>query len=92
MSLYNSPRHNTYLKLLRQRPILLEVKLPLIADVTEFRVVGHPICEVVLGEYSKMGATSGSIGDKLGGASVIGGRLHGLESSEWREGWRGEGE
>lgn len=61
----------------------------MIADVTEFRVVGHPIREMVLGEYSELGATCGGIGDKPGGASVIEGWLQGLERSEWREGWRG---
>lgn len=39
-----------------------------------------------------MSAMSGSVGDELGGSGVVGGGLHGLEGSECRAGWRGEGE
>ena len=57
LSLHNSPGYDTYIMLLGQGPILVEIRLPLIADVAEARVVGYPVCEMVFGEDSELGAT-----------------------------------
>ncbi len=78
MSLHNGPRYNTDITLLCQRPILVEVQFPLIAELAEARFIGHPVCEMVFREYSELSATGGSVGYEFGGACVVGGGLHGL--------------
>ena len=69
--LHDCAGYNTYLQLLGQLFILVQVFLPLRADFSEFRVFGCPICEVVFWKDGQLGAAHGSAHDEVGGFGVV---------------------
>ena len=52
---YYCPRHNAYIKLFGQLLIFVQIIVPLPAEGDEFRVFGHPICEMIFRENCELG-------------------------------------
>lgn len=50
----------------------------MVAERSEFRVLGDPVGEMILGEDGELGAEGGGALDELGGFEVVGLKLHGL--------------
>ena len=69
--LHDCARYNTYLQLLGQLFIHVQVFLPLRADFPEFRVFGRPICEVVFWKDGELGAAHGSARYEVGGFGEV---------------------
>lgn len=70
--------HETYVTLLGQRAVFLEVDLPLVAEGGELGVFGDPVSEVVFRKDSELSAEGGGALDELSGLEVVGFDLHGL--------------
>lgn len=49
-------RHNTYSELLCQLLISVQIFVPLRTEEKELRVFGHPVCKMVFGKDSEVGA------------------------------------
>ena len=56
MCFHYCPRHYAYFELLCQRLISVQIIVPLFAEGEELRIFGHPVCEMILGKNSEMGA------------------------------------
>ena len=69
--LHDCARYNTYLQLLGQLFVHVQVFLPLRADFSEFRVFGRPICEVVFWKDGELGAAHGSAHYEVGGFGIV---------------------
>ena len=76
--LHDCARHNTYRQLLGQLSIPVQIVLPLRADLSELRVIGCPICEVVFWKDGEMGALLFSSPYVVGGFVVVELRFEGL--------------
>lgn len=69
--LHDCTRYNTYPQLLGQFFVPVQIILPLRADLSELRVFGRPICEVVFWKDGEMGAVLGSSRYIIGGFVVV---------------------
>lgn len=86
ISLHDCARYNTDLQLLGQLYIPVQIVLPSRADLSELRVFGHPICEMVFWKDGKMGAVLGSSRYVVDGFVVVELWFEGLLTG-WRSGW-----
>ena len=49
------PRYQAYFELLCQLLIFVQIIVPLPAEAEELRIFGHPVREMILGEYRELG-------------------------------------
>lgn len=78
MRFHDRPRHDAYLELFRQLLVSVQVILPLLAEGHEPRVLGHPVCEVVLGEDGEVSAFGSGAPYEIGGSGEVVGGVEGL--------------
>ena len=83
--LHDCAWYDTYCQLLGQLFIPVQIVLPSRADLSELRVFGSPICEVVFWKDGEMGALLFSSRYVVGGFVVVELRFKGL-LTEWRSG------
>ena len=76
--LHNCARYNTYLQLLGQLFIHVQIFLPLRTDFSELRVFRRPICEVVFWKDGELGTAQGSARYEVGGFGEVDIGLEGL--------------
>ena len=86
ISLHDRARYNTELQRLGQRSISVQIVLPSRADLSEPRIFGRPICEVVFWKNGKLGAVLGSSRYVVGGFVIVELWFEGLLTG-WRSGW-----
>lgn len=72
MSLDNRTGHNADVAFLCEISVLLEIGLPLPAEIREFGVCGQPVCEVVFWEDGEITVLCGGRADEFGGFLEIG--------------------
>ncbi len=76
--LHDCARDNTYLQLLGQLFIHVQIPLPLRADFSESGVFGRPICKVIFWKDGELGAAQGSARYEVGGFGKVEIRFEGL--------------
>lgn len=84
--LHDCARYNAYLQLLGQLFILVQIFLPLRANLSELGVFGRPIYEVVFWKDGELGATHGSAHYEIGGFGIVEIGLKRLLTG-WMSGW-----
>ena len=84
---HDRPRDDAYLELFRQLLVSVQVILPLLAEGHEPRVLGHPICEVVLGEDGEVSTFGSGVSYEIGGSGEVVGGVEGLRGKESISWW-----